>query len=232
MHVPHALATAGALACAVWLVYVADRLLDTRSEPAPWPSAPHAALSQMYREHAREFLLAGAAVALLTAVLLSALPRILVEAWLLLAVPLAMYAAAVHVLHLPARWKAVCVSVFFAVAVALPAAVHGSMGWPLLTAALAFGGVCRTNCAVLRAASRRLRIVLATSLAVALLPLLFVEARVIVPACAGALLLLWLLVRKRESASARLGWLSWRALVDAVLVAPALLVSVCVLIAR
>ena len=233
MHVAHALPAAGALSCAVWLVYVADRVLDARRLPeSAWPGTPGSALSRLYREHARGFLLTGVAVGLAALALLSALPRSLAEAWLLLTVPLALYAAAVHLLRLAARWKAVCVGIFFAVAVALPAAVQGGIAWPLVFATLAFGGVCRANCAVLRAPSRRLHIVLAVSMAVALLPLRFAETRAIAPACVCALVLLALLVGKREAICARLGWLSWRALVDAALVVPALAVVAGTLLVR
>ena len=234
LHVPHALPEAAALACAVWLVYASDRLLDVRQEPvSTWTDgAPHAALSRLYREHAREFLLTGAAVCFGLIAMLAALPSVLVEAWLLLAVPLAMYAAAVHVLRLSARWKAVCVGIFFAAAVALPTAVRSGVRWPLFFAAVAFGGVCRANCAVLRAASRRLRIVLAGSSVVALLPLWFAETRTIASACTGALVLLVWLQSHREAVCARQGWLAWRALVDAALVAPALIVTASIVLAR
>ena len=232
MRVPHAFSAAGALGCAVWLVYAADRVLDARREPTGWGNAPQDALSRLYREHAREFLLAGVAVGLLTMVLLLALPQALVLAWLLLAAPLALYAAAVHGLGLSGRWKAVCVGIFFAAAIALPAAVQGGLAWPLICAAVAFGGVCRANCAVLRAPFRRLRLVLAMSLAASLLPLGFAEARSIGPACVLALALLSLLARRREAICARLGWLCWRALVDAALVLPALAVAAVLLLAR
>ena len=233
MHVPHALSGAGALACAVWLVYAMDRVLDARREPdSATPGTAEDALLRLYRVHARDFMLTGIVVGLWMVTLLSKLPQSLVEAWLLLCVPLLLYATAVHVLRLSSRWKAVCVCIFFAVAISLPAAAQGGMGWPVAMSALAFAGVCRTNCAVLRAPSRRLQSVIAMSLAAALLPLRFAETRAIAPACILALLLLLWLVRKRELICEQFGWLSWRALVDLALVAPALAVAVIVLLVR
>lgn len=237
LHVPHAIASAAALACAVWIIYAADRVLDAWREPPPawsgaWTGAPHTMLARLYSRNAREFLLAVGAVALLLAALLADLPRALSEAWMLLATPLALYAAAVHLLHLSGRWKAISVGLFFAVAVSIPAAVHGAVRSPLLAGAFAFGAVCRTNCAVLRAPVRRLRIVLTCSLCAALLPFLFAETRSIGLACLASLALLMVLVHKRASASARLGALSWRALVDAALVAPPLIVLAGCLLAR
>lgn len=234
MHVPHALPAATALAAAVWIVYVVDRLLDARHEAdtTARQELPQAALTRLYGEHARAFVVGVGAVGLITTVLLSVLPRALTEAWLSLAIPLGLYATAVHVLRLPARWKAVCVGIFFAVAVALPAAVHGGLRWPLALAALALGGVCRANCAVLRAPSLRLKVVLGLSGAAAVTPLWFGETRSIALACLAALGLLVLLVRYRTALCDRLGWLAWRALVDAALVAPALVVAVVALFAR
>ena len=211
----------------MWLVYAADRLLDARHEPAArWTMGPHAALSRMYREHAGSFLRAGVPVAIAVSALLVALPRALIEAWLLLALPLTLYAAAVHLLRLSGRWKAVSVGIFFAVAVALPALVHGVRWWPLASAALAFGGVCRANCAVLRADAQRLRVVLTLTVLFATPALLFGDTRPIAIASLFALGLLLLLVHRRQRVCERMGWLAWRALVDAALVAPALAVSV------
>lgn len=233
MHVPYALSGAGALACAVWLVYAVDRVLDARREPDPaTPGTAEDALLRLYRVHARDFMLTGIAVGLWMVTLLSELPRALVEAWLLLCVPLILYATAVHVLRLSSRWKAICVCIFFAVAISLPAAAQGGVGWPVAISALAFGGVCRANCAVLSAPFYRLWSVFAVSSTAALLPLRFAETRAIAPACIFALLLLLWLVRKRELICEQLGWLSWRALVDLALVAPALAVAVAVLLVR
>ena len=243
--VPQPLPAAADLACAVWLVYMVDRVLDARrhgSPACPNPpqnslydalyDPPHDALYGLYRLHARNFLLTGIAVALLGTALVSTLPRALIEAWVLLTAPLLLYAAVVHLLRLSARWKAISVGIFFAVAVALPAAVHSGLGLSVASAAIAFGGVCRANCAVLRAHSRRARIVLTLCTAAALLPLPFAETRAVTAACLVALGLLLLLRHSRELVSARVGPLGWRALVDVALVAPALAVAPCIALFR
>ncbi|GAA3760242.1 hypothetical protein [Terriglobus aquaticus] len=242
--VPHPLPAAADLACAVWLVYMVDRVLDARRHQPAW-TAPsrdslyetlanpsHDALFHLYRHHARAFLIAGVAVTLLGFALVALLPHALIEAWVLLTAPLLLYAAVVHLLHLSARWKAISVGIFFAVAVALPAAAHGGLGWPIAAAAIAFGGVCRANCAILRAPSQRLRIVFVLCTAAALLPLFFTEARAITPACLLALAFLLVLRHRREAALARVGSLGWRALVDVALVAPALVIGSCIALFR
>lgn len=227
MHVAHALTSAAALGCAVWLVYVFDRLLDARSGESY--STPNS-LSGLYGTHGRAFLFAACATGLAMVWLLALLPRYLREAWMLLAIPLTLYGVAVHVLRLDGRWKALCVGVFFAAAVALPVAVQGGRSLPLLCVACAFGGVCRANCAVLRAADTGLRRVFITALALGLLPLCFGQTRAIGFACLLALATLFALQRARAHICPRVGWLTWRALVDAALVGPALGASVIVLL--
>lgn len=242
--VPQPLPAAADLACAVWLVYMVDRVLDARRHQPAWTSTrrdslletlaqpSHDALFRIYRSHARAFLITGLIVTALGFALVALLPRPLIDAWVLLTAPLLLYAAVVHLLRLSARWKAISVGIFFAVAVALPAAAHSGLGWPIAAAAIAFGGVCRANCAILRAPSQRVRIVFLLCTGAALLPLLFAEARAITPACLLALSMLFLLRHRRELITARVGALGWRALVDVALVAPALLIAPCVVLFR
>ena len=86
-------------------------------------------------------------------------------------------------------------------------------------------------CGVARVCSR-LQVVLVGSMVAALLPLWFAETRAIALACVAAIVLLVFLVLEREAVCARLGWLGWRALVDAALVVPALTVSAALLLAH
>lgn len=231
--VPHPVPAAADLACAVWLVYMIDRVLDARRHFSSTLSTGVAdPLFTLYRVHARAFLYAGAVVTLLGFVLVSVLPRALMEAWVLLTLPLLLYAAVVHLLHLTSRWKAISVGIFFSVAAALPAAVSRGLGWPVVLAAVAFGGVCRANCAVLRASSQRMRLVFVLCTAAALLPLRYAECRAVAVACLLALGLLLVLRRQREMVSARVGAIGWRSLVDVALVAPALVVAASVLLLR
>ena len=141
-HLPFAATLA--LALAVWVLYVADRVHD---------AAKGDLLQARHRFHLlyRHQLLLGAVLAgCVVLLLLTRLPASLRTAWLLLALPLAVYVLAVHVLHLCRVPKEPLVAVFFATAAALPVLVSGgAAGMALTLAASSFGLVCWLNCAAI-----------------------------------------------------------------------------------
>lgn len=214
-HVPQALPEAFALALAVWLIYAADRLLDAQAV-----DAGHAALPVLYRRHARGFVLAGALCAALLLFVLRFVTHAVLLGWAWLALPLLVYAAAVHRGSLPAWWKPASIGMFFAVAVAMPSLEQSGWQPALCGAALLFAELCRRNCALLQ--GRPSRVALSIAFFAGCTGLLF-WSPVLVPivlACAsGYALLLWL-GRKRM----QLDPLTFRALADATLVVAALVV--------
>lgn len=133
-----------ALGLAVWVLYIADRVHD----------AVRGDLVQdrhrFHLRYARPFLLAAAVGTAIVLILLFRLPAPLRTAWLLLAMPLALYVVAVHVLHLRRVPKEPLVAVFFAAATCLPVlACGGAAGIGLPLAAFSFGLVCWLNCAAI-----------------------------------------------------------------------------------
>lgn len=143
-HVHLAVAAPIALALSVWVLYVADRVQDAGRGDL---------IQERHRFHLRHTRLlrmaAGAGFCTVLALLLL-LPAALRTAWLLLALPLALYVGAVHGLRLHRVPKEPLVAVFFAAATAMPVYVsHGAAGFGLSLAALCFGLVCWLNCAAI-----------------------------------------------------------------------------------
>ncbi len=131
-----------ALAFAVWILYAADRLSDARLNLAP--------LEERHRFHARHrlaFTLAICFAVPILAALLFWMPSTLRSAWLLLAVPMMGYVAAVHAVRLRVPKEAM-VGLFFAAAVAMPCLVQ-QHSFALLTIATMFGGLCWLNCVLI-----------------------------------------------------------------------------------
>lgn len=128
-----------ALAVAVWMLYAADRLSDARQQAEPLRER-----HRFHAQHARAFAIAIACAAFVLCVLITQLPQALRTAWLLLAVPLLAYVAAVHVLHgrVP---KEALVGVFFGSATLAPSLLEHRGVTPLISAAL-FGVLCWLNC--------------------------------------------------------------------------------------
>ena len=128
-----------ALALAVWIFYVADRLSDAHG--------PAATLEERHRFHARHrrgfFLAIVCAVPVLAALVID-LPTEVRTAWLLLVLPLCGYAAAVHWLKLRVP-REMLVGVFFAAAVAAPRILEDH-NIAHCFAAAAFGILCWLNC--------------------------------------------------------------------------------------
>lgn len=131
-----------ALAVAVWMLYAADRLAD---------AARGKDLRERHRFHAKHrhaFVggILGAVPILLF--LLTQMPHTLRLAWMLQALPLAIYVVAVHALRLPRVPKEHMVGIFFAFTCFMPALlVQRSL--PTLIAMAVFGALCWLNCAAL-----------------------------------------------------------------------------------
>jgi hypothetical protein len=133
-----------ALALAVWMLYAADRLSD---------AARGDRLEERHRFHQRHrFAFTGAligALPLLT-LLVVWLPPGLRMAWVLLALPMAVYAGAVHGLRLPRVPKEHLVGIFFALTVMMPVLASHAASLPQIVAvSVAFGAVCWLNCAAI-----------------------------------------------------------------------------------
>lgn len=133
-----------ALGLAVWVLYVADRVHDAVQGDL---------LQERHRFHlryTRRLLVAAAVASAAVLGLLFNLPAPLRAAWLLLAIPLGVYVAVVHVLHLHRVPKEPLVALFFAAATSIPVLVsRGNAGVGLPLAALSFGLVCWLNCAAI-----------------------------------------------------------------------------------
>ena len=130
-----------ALGLAVWMLYAADRMAD---------AAGGTELQERHRFHHRHRHALGGAVAGALPVLIllvSLLPHTLRTAWMLLALPLAAYVAAVHALRLRVP-KELLVSILFATTCFTPLMLveHGT---ETCAAMLLFGALCWLNCAAL-----------------------------------------------------------------------------------
>jgi hypothetical protein len=131
-----------ALAIAVWMLYAADRLAD---------AARGTNLRQRHHFHQlhRHAFLGGMVGAVPVLILLLVMmPPLLRMAWMLQALPLAFYVAAVHAWQLPRVPKEHLVGIFFAVTCFMPALL--SQWSPAAVAGLLlFGTLCWLNCAAL-----------------------------------------------------------------------------------
>lgn len=134
---------AGALALAVWLFYVGDRVLDAARAAA----GPLQARHLFHARHRRSFGLAAAVALPILALLVLRLPGPVRAAWLWLALPMAIYALAIHRWTVRRMPKELVVSVMFAVAVSLPALLEspGHVDAAVGRGAL-FAAVCWVNC--------------------------------------------------------------------------------------
>ena len=132
---------AATLALAVWLIYVADRLMD-----ALHGSGKLEARHTFHARHARSFGIAALiAAALLAVLLVQAIPAVRLG-WLGLCLPLTLYAAAVHGRGKGLLRKEPIVAVMFAAATALPAALASMRLVQLGVVAGLFALVCWLNC--------------------------------------------------------------------------------------
>lgn len=146
-----------ALAATVWLIYVADRLLDASRLDL---SRPHTLRHRFYHRHATAYRWMWASVLILTTgVVITQLPSSLIRAGILLATAVLVYGAGVHFIPTRSqrgqqreRWvsKETQVGVLFAIGVTLVSwsetARDGSIGvLAVMTVflAIAFGFNCR-----------------------------------------------------------------------------------------
>jgi hypothetical protein len=168
------------LGIGTWLIYVADRLLDSRF-------SPHRDLRERHFFHARHrraFLIAAILPAFVLLLLISIMPSAARREDAVIFAASMLYFAGVHLRALRVRrWfpRELAVGVLFACATAIPAwsafpslssAVHDQLIGPVLL----FAGLCTLNCIAIETwerpdPSRRTRIVpiLAISLAIAAL---------------------------------------------------------------
>jgi hypothetical protein len=130
-----------ALALAVWMLYAADRLSDAIRGDR---------LEERHRFHHRHrSAFTGALIGTLPllALLVIWLPAGLRMAWILLALPMAVYAGAVHGLRLPRVPKEHLVGIFFALTVMMPVLASHAASLPQIgCVSVAFGAVCWLNC--------------------------------------------------------------------------------------
>ncbi len=231
-HVRLPVAATFALASAVWVLYVADRVHD--ADQGELLQDRH----RFHLQHTRLLLLGALGAGCLVLALLPEVPASLRTAWLWLALPLTMYVGAVHVLQLCRVPKEPLVAIFFAAAASLPVyALGGVTGFGLPLAASSFGLVCWLNCAAtarwegMLGSADPLTRWLGTHLnaaawlaALLMAPALFVRgSATIAVATLAAAVCLMLLHRKR----ARVLPATLRALADAALLTPLVVWPVC-----
>ncbi len=134
-----------ALGLAVWMLYAADRLSDAARNDTTLEER-----HRFHRNHRTAFLGLIAGCVPLLALLVALLPAPLRRAWLLMALPLAAYAAAVHGLRLRRVPKEHLVAIFFALACSAPEWAVAHTAWRVLVPVITmFGAVCWLNCAAI-----------------------------------------------------------------------------------
>jgi hypothetical protein len=210
---------AGLLALAVWLIYVADRLLDA------WRGAACQARHAFYRRHWRALLPVWTAALLFGAWLaVTQLPRAILLRGAALAACVLAYLATVHATPAFSRRdgsKEAAVAMLFALGASLAA-------WPAVRSAadvlaiVLFSLLCWMNCAAIedweRGRRARLSVVVAAGVVGAAAALLLREQRPIL-GCAETAAALGLMLLDR----ARLSRDALRVLADAALLTPLLL---------
>jgi hypothetical protein len=237
------IASLGAMALAVWMLYAADRLLDARELDKPFtrPLAELEARHLFHHRHTRAFLPGIALAAVALATLLPSLNPAAIRLYLVEGALLCAWFLMLHTSppahRLPAHYptKEIAVGLFFSAAVFIPAVARASttrqpgLHLALLPCALLFTALCSLNCLFIRAWEHE-----GTRLAPARLPTLAVviaiacaglailaptSLRTIPCACALAAVLLLLLDRHRT----RLSRTHLRAAADLALLTPLLL---------
>lgn len=221
---------AAALALSVWLLYVADRLLDARRARGNALQARHL----FHADFQRRFVLVSAVFLPILLVLVSRLPEPVRNSWCWLLFPMACYVAAVHVFPVRRLPKELVVSLMFAAAAVLPSLLDASRDHRRnLVLASLFAGLCWLNCvAIARWESEKgwFQSARSTGWGAAHLPVLCGLYAIVcgatlpllggvAAACAAGALLLLLLERSHR----RLDAVALRALADAALLTPVLL---------
>lgn len=137
----HCLHEAVALGLTVWMLYVADRLLDARDKRGLLRER------HLFHHRHRHMLLAGMAGCVpVLGLLVATLPAELRTGWLLLSVPLLAYAAVIHCWRVSRLPKESIVAAFFALATAMPAFTQQPRTYAAPAQAVLFGGLCWMNC--------------------------------------------------------------------------------------
>jgi hypothetical protein len=138
-----------AMFLAVWILYAADRLLDSRhlDQPNQPPADDLEARHLFHHAHRRTFLVAIAAAGLALAALIPQLdPRAVglycIEGALLIGWFVVLHATR-NAHRLP---KELAVGLFFSAAIFIPTLVRDAAPRPLLPAAILFAAVCSLNC--------------------------------------------------------------------------------------
>lgn len=159
-HLPLPLSTPLAMALAVWTLYAADRLLDTRPllSSAPLPTSPSRnpaptipgleARHHFHDRHRRRFLLGILIASVALATLLPRLNPDAIHLDLLLGALLFGYFVLIHTTGNPHRLpKEFAVGIFFSAAVFIPTVSRApGLRLALLLPALLFGALCTLNC--------------------------------------------------------------------------------------
>ena len=210
-----------AMFLAVWLLYVADRLLDSRRSAAP------AALElrhTFHRKHRRAFLLAAACAGAALVPLILRLHHADLRAYLLLAGLLLLWFAFIHMLRgTSARPKELATGLFFAAATLIPCATRHPNA-SLLPAAALFAALCTLNGVFITAWESRspTRTLAWSSLGLAAAALLLAPALAAQTATFAAIALAALALYLLDGIRARLHRTTLRAAADLVLLTPLL----------
>jgi hypothetical protein len=139
-----------AMFVAVWMIYAADRLLDSRQAPAEALEERH----RFHHAHRRAFLGVLVAAALVLVGLLHRIDDRELHLYVLLATLLGVWMLLIHARSNSNRRlpKEVAVGLFFPAAVFIPTVAHlPAARDTLLPVAVLFAGVCALNCLLLYA---------------------------------------------------------------------------------
>jgi hypothetical protein len=156
-HVRLPLASPAAMALAVWVLYAADRLLDSRLlDVCPRSGRMHYELEArhyFHHRHRRAFLIGVAIAAAVLAALLRNLPAAAIHLYLVEGALLFAWFLVLHGTHNAHRLpKEIAVGLFFAAATFIPTvsrapfAASAALRLALVPAALLFAALCSLNC--------------------------------------------------------------------------------------
>lgn len=132
------------MAAAVWMLYVADRLLDVqRSEESQLEERHY-----FHQRHRRDFLIGTAVASVILAIVLPQIPTDAIRLYLILGGLVFGYFVVIHATQSAHRLpKEIAVGVCFAAAVFIPTVARNpGLRIPLLAPALLFAALCSLNC--------------------------------------------------------------------------------------
>ena len=175
---------------AVWIIYAADRLLDTRRSAARTHKEPR---HLFHRMHRTAFLRVIVVAAMLLVLLLTTIPIRLTLGYTFVAMILAAWFGLVHFsrIHLP---KELLPGFFFATTVFLPPMLHQPTR-ALLASGVVFAALCALNCMFIHrwemyVSQGRRRLLQGAAVAMVVVPLLQPSPIAIAVSLSAALLLL------------------------------------------